>query len=319
MSGIIELIVVILLTVAGIWLTIRAWRARNVIVRIVAGIVSTLITLLLAVVSVLGISGVYRLDVPHGAPAANITVQASADSMALAAKRLSGCAGCHSSTGDLPLDGGTTNFFSGGPPVGVLVSPNLTPGGPPKDWGDGEIIRAIREGIDRDGHPLLIMPSDTFHHLSDPDVQAAVAYLRSQPAVNHPTPARDISLLGLALVGAGLFPTAEQPHIDQPQSAPPPGVTPEYGQYLVDITGCRTCHGPNLQGGTPGGFGPPAGPGLKALVPTWQESAFISFFRTGVDPFGRAVDPDLMPWRDIGKAYSDDELRAIYAYIRSAQ
>jgi hypothetical protein len=43
----------------------------------------------------------------------------------------------------------------------------------------------------------------------------------------------------------------------------------------------------------------------------------VSFFRTGVDPYGRQIDPDLMPWRDIGNAYSDDELRAMYAYIKT--
>jgi len=93
-------------------------------------------------------------------------------------------------------------------------------------------------------------------------------------------------------------------------------VTSAYGKYLVDITGCPVCHGPTLEGGAAGGFGPPAGPNLRALVPTWQESAFVSFFRTGVDPYGRAIDPDAMPWSDIGKAYQDDELRAMYAYIK---
>ena len=78
-----------------------------------------------------------------------------------------------------------------------------------------------REGVDRDGHPLLIMPSDAFHRLSDEDVQTVVAYLRSQPAVNRATPSRDVNLLGLVLVGAGLFPTSEQPHIAGPQTAPP--------------------------------------------------------------------------------------------------
>jgi mono/diheme cytochrome c family protein len=187
-----------------------------------------------------------------------------------------------------------------------------------KDWSDGEVMRAIREGVDRDGHPLIIMPSEAFHNLSDADAQALVAYLRSQPASNNITPQRDLSLVALVLLGAGLFPTAEQPHISQPVSAPPPGVTPQYGKYLIDITGCQSCHGPDLQGGTPGGFGPPAGPNLRALVPTWQESAFVSFFRTGVDPYGRAVDPGTMPWKDIGQAYSDDELRAIYAYLKGS-
>lgn len=318
MSGFIVLIVVILLTIGAGWAAWRAWRSRQIVMRYLGGLLAVIATLVLAAVSIVGLLGVYRLYTPHGAPAPSITAAASADQIGIAAKRASGCTGCHSSSGSIPLDGGTMNFFAGGgPPLGVLVAPNLTPGGPLKDWSDGEILRAIREGVDRNGHPLLIMPSETFHNLADADALTLVAYLRGQPASNHDTPDRDVSIIGLLLVGAGLFPTAEQPHIEQPQTAPPTGVTPEYGKYLVDITGCRVCHGPNLEGRTPGGFGPPAGPSLRALVPTWQEPAFVSFFRTGVDPYGRAINPANMPWTDIGMAYTDDELRAMYAYLHT--
>jgi hypothetical protein len=141
--------------------------------------------------------------------------------------------------------------------------------------------------------------------------------LRAQPTSNRATSPRDLNLLGMMLIGAGLFPTEEQPHIAQPQSSPPAGVTPEYGQYLVSTMGCRTCHGANLEGHPPGGFGPSSGPALPPLVKTWQEAAFVSFFRTGVDPYGRSINPDVMPWQAMGKANTDDELRAIYAYIRS--
>jgi mono/diheme cytochrome c family protein len=311
--GFVQLLLVILLALVLAWLTTRAWRLRNTVVRIVAGVVAVLLTLVLGLVSIVGLVGVYRLYGPHGAPAPNITVQVSADRLAIAQRRANGCTGCHSTGEALPLDGGSANFLGG---LGTLVPPNLTPGGRLNDWTDGEIIRALREGIDRDGHPLLIMPSEAFHHLSDDDVQGLVAFLRSQPAVSHATPARDLSMMGLVLVGAGLFPTAEQPHISQPQVGPAPG-TPAYGKYLVDTTGCAVCHGPDLRGRTPGGFGPPAGPSLRALVPTWQEADFVKFFRTGVDPYGRTIDPNAMPWKDIGLTYTDDELRAMHSYLKA--
>src|SRR5207302_2617866 len=245
----------------------------------------------------------------HGAAAANITASATPDRLTVAQRRLNGCTGCHSTTDAQPFDGGADDFLGG--PLGTLYAPNLTPGGPLKDWTDGEIVRAVREGIDRDGHPMLIMPSDAFHHLSDADVASIVAFLRSQPAVNHPTAARDLTLFGMVIVGSGLFPTAEQPPISQPQTAPPPG-TPAYGQHLVDTTGCAVCHGPDLTGGKPnGGFGPPVGPNLRVIVEPWTETDFVKFFRTGQDPTGRNVDPALMPWRDVGLAYTDDELRTI--------
>jgi hypothetical protein len=31
---------------------------------------------------------------------------------------------------------------------------------------------------------------------------------------------------------------------------------------------------------------------LGAIVPQWSEADFLKFFRTGVDPNGRAIDPD---------------------------
>jgi mono/diheme cytochrome c family protein len=316
-SGIVELALVVVLAVGVAWLTARVWRRRNVVARIAAGLAGGLVVLLLGAIAVVGLIGVYRLYAPQGGrPASVATAQATSDQLVVGARRASGCAGCHSSGGGLPLDGGSANLLAGGPGLGVLVSPNLTPGGPLQDWTDGEIVRAIREGVDRDGRPLLVMPSDAFHQLSDADVMVLVAYLRAQPPVSHSTPARDLNLLGLVIVGAGLFPTAEQPHIEQPQTAPPAGVTPQFGQYLVDVTGCRTCHGPNLEGRPPRGFGPPAGPSLRAIVPGWLEGDFVNFFRTGVDPNGRSIDPGVMPWRDIGKAFTDEELRAIYAYVK---
>jgi hypothetical protein len=41
----------------------------------------------------------------------------------------------------------------------------------------------------------------------------------------------------------------------------------------------------------------------------------VKFFRTGQDPYGRTIDPAPMPWKDIGASYTDDELRAMYAYL----
>src|SRR5579864_1927764 len=120
MSGIIELVVAILVAIGLGWLSVRAWRARNVALRIVGGVVASLLTVLFAVISIVGIVGAYRLDAPHGGPAANLTAQASADQVAAAGRHAAGCAGCHSSTGNLPLDGGNENLLGG--PIGTLYA-----------------------------------------------------------------------------------------------------------------------------------------------------------------------------------------------------
>jgi mono/diheme cytochrome c family protein len=230
----------------------------------------------------------------------------------LAQQKARACAGCHSTTNDLPLDGGNNNFLGG--PLGTLYAPNLTPGGPLKDWSDGEIARAIREGIDKNGRPLLIMPSGSFHSMSDADVQALVAALRAQKPTPHDAPSRNMGLMGTVLIGAGMFPTAVQPPLSGPVAAPPRGVTAEYGQYLVKILGCQECHGQDLAG-VPPGRGGPSGPNLTVLVPKWGEADFVKTIRTGVDPAGKTLDPEQMPWKEFSNASSDDDLKAMYQYL----
>ncbi|RPJ38595.1 MAG: cytochrome c, partial [Chloroflexi bacterium] len=225
------------------------------------------------------------------------------------------CADCHSTAGAPPLDGSKDNFVEGGPPVGVLYATNLTPGGPLKEWTDGEIMRAIREGVNKDGRPLMIMPSQAFKELSDQDTEAIVAYLRSQPAVNRDLPERDLNAVAAVFLGAGMFPTSAQPPVTIPVTGPAQG-TPEYGRYLVSATGCKDCHGPDLAGLAASPDGNPGAPNLTVTVPSWQEAEFIAIFREGVNPSGRRIG-DGMPWKSYGAAFTDEELRDMYNYLHS--
>jgi mono/diheme cytochrome c family protein len=223
-----------------------------------------------------------------------------------------GCAGCHSSQPNASppiLDGNENADIK---PLGDFYAPNLTPGGPLRDWSDGEIIRAIREGIAKDGRGLGLMPSDSFRSLSDADVQAIVAYLRSQPSVDKPSRPISLSPLGTALVGAGLLHLS----VGEPVAnvtAPPRGPTAAYGGYLAATTGCDGCHGPKLDGQNrrPGA---PAGPNLR-VVKNWTDEQFVRFMHTGVDPTGYKVST-VMPWAQYGKG-SDDDLKALSQYLKS--
>jgi cytochrome c553 len=197
-----------------------------------------------------------------------------------------------------------------------MYAPDLTPSGPIKDWTDAQVIRAIREGVDKDGRPLVIMPSGGFHELSDADVQAVVAYLRSQPPSNRNLPAPSFTALAGAFFGAGMFPTSAQPPINGPVVAPPRAATADYGRYLTTATGCKDCHGENLTGGQAGGPAP-AGPNLFALVPYWSQADFIKFFRSGTAPNGSQIDPNNMPWKDYSKVFEDQDLQALYQYLKS--
>jgi cytochrome c553 len=317
-SGMIALGVLVLIALILAFASFRAWRIRSVPLRIVTGSASTLLTIGLAFVSVIGIMGVMALYRPQSRPAPDVTATASPEEIAAASRRAIVCAGCHSSTGDVPLDGGQKNLIGGAdaPPLGTLWAPNLTPGGRLATYTDGELIRAIREGIDKDGHALIVMPSAALHNLSDDDARQLVAFLRSQPAIQRETPQRDLSLLALLILGAGVYPTSAQPPITQPVTRAPAGVTSAYGKYLVDVLACADCHGANLTGGK-GGLGPPPGPNLTQIVPRWSEQEFLHFFETGSDPAGHTVSLPQMPWEEFRRALTDDELRAIYEYLHS--
>jgi cytochrome c553 len=309
----ISILVVIALAILFAWLARRAWRSGTSVVKWAGVIVAGLLTLVAGLVAVVSLVGFFKLYAPSGGPPSTVQVASTPDQLAKGERYAHLCVGCHSTTNDLPLVGGE-NFAEG---FGTIVPPNLTPGGPLKDWSDGEIIRAIREGVDKDRKPLLIMPSEEFHPMSDDDVAALVAYLRSQPAVSRDTPENAVNLIGALVLGSGMFSTSAQPPITAPVVAPPAGNSAQFGRYLVDIGGCRSCHGEQLTGGTPSGFGPPPGPNIVAIIHDWSDAQYISTIRTGTDPAGHVLDPEQMPWRQLSATFTDDELRAIYTYVRS--
>lgn len=57
-------------------------------------------------------------------------------------------------------------------------------------------VRAIRHGVNPQGRGLLIMHSDAYHNLSEVDLGALIAYLKSLPPVDNVLPDRRIELLG---------------------------------------------------------------------------------------------------------------------------
>lgn len=317
------LIVIVLIALFG-FLATRAWKLKNVFLKWGGAVITGLLTLISAALLALALRGFYLLNQRYANPVADIQVARTDAQIARGEQLAQICVTCHTSNGQLPLSG--TNFLAKFPlpPLGTLYAPNLTPGGDIDDWTDGEVIRAIREGVHKNGRSLLIMPAETFRSLSDDDVQALVAYLRSQPATGGPSPTNQFDLLGALFLNLSDFRTAQAPvgHVTAPQ----PG-TPEHGKYMVDILGCRSCHGDQLQGKLDNGQpGPPPGPNLTLIVPQWSEEQFMTFFNTGKLPGGGTV-PTLtlpsgfssprMPWPEVRAAATDDELRAMYAYLHS--
>ncbi len=323
LANVISVLILVALVVFFAWLTRRAWGSKRAILKWLGVVLAGLLTLLLALVTVLGLIGFYKLNEQHNNPVGNIQVAGNPAQIARGERLAHICAGCHGAQKQLPLSG--VNFVTeyDFPPLGTFYAPNLTPSGNIKDWSDGEVIRAIREGVHKNGRSLLLMPANNFRNMSDDDVQAVVAYLRSQPPTGEPTPNNEFNLLGALFINLFDFRTAQQPVGNV--TAPQPG-TPEYGKYMVDVIGCRGCHGDQLQGKVYSGLGPPTGPNLTKIVPQWTEEQFMTFFNTGRLPNGSTV-PTLtlpsgrteptMPWPEVRAVATDDELKDIYTYLHS--
>jgi mono/diheme cytochrome c family protein len=161
------------------------------------------------------------------------------------------CGGCHSTKegGAFVTGGERSDMYLAGQVVDLPVEgfkfwmPNLTPdvetglGG----WSDDEIMRAIRDGIGKDGHLMFpMMPFSSYQHVSDEDLRAIVAYLRSVPPVkNKRTLAEnDFGFLVEFFVNRGMM------HHKPAHDVPPPKKQDQlkYGEYVMRLGHCWECH-----------------------------------------------------------------------------
>lgn len=251
-----------------------------------------------------------RFDVPTHALAVRTDPATIAEGARLATVK--GCVDCHGAN----MKG---NTIIDDPLVGRLAGPNLTRGGRGATLSDADWERAVRHGVRRDGSTLVVMPSVEFTGMSDADLAAIVAYVRSLPADPTPTVPLRAGPVVRALEVAGQVELASAAEIDH--AKPHPATvkaepTAAFGEYLT--RGCTGCHGPGLSGGKVPGTPPdwkPAANLTPAGIGHYTEADFIRVLREGKRPNGVPVDT-LMPWR-LTKHMTDVELKAMYAYLRT--
>jgi mono/diheme cytochrome c family protein len=227
-----------------------------------------------------------------------------------------GCVECHGENlgGRMVIDD---------PAIGRIYGVNLTPGagGVGATLTEADIVRALRHGVGRDGRALKVMPSTDYVHLSESDLAAIVAYVKTRPPVDSASPAIRVGPVGRALFVAGKLPFLHAERIDHSKSAAMsvvPGATVEYGKYVAAV-GCQGCHGPALAGGPIVG-GAPNWPPAANLTPAgslkgWTEDGFTAFMRTGKRPNGTPVN-EVMPIR-LTKKMTDEEIRALWLYLKT--
>ena len=290
--------VVTLVVLAGVvllfaWLARRAWRSRNRAVRWVGAPLAALLAVLLGLIGVVGAYGLYRIATPRAVPSASFAAAGdSARGEHLAAVV---CASCHSASGTLPLSGGNNLALDTGLPLGNIYPKNLTPGAEVANWSDGDIARAVRYAVAPNGRPLM-MPVGGFRSLSDQDLGAIIAYVRTQPAVNAQTPENYASLLLGLLVGANIF-NIDYAALPQPIVAPAKAANPAYGRLPRRRDGLPRL--PRREPRRQSEPTQPPGPNLNS-VRGWTAAEFMHAIRTGIRPSGQPLRPP-MPWPTIGK------------------
>jgi mono/diheme cytochrome c family protein len=154
------------------------------------------------------------------------------------------CGNCHSPKG--PPEAISGKDFSGGlswdePPFKV-TAPNITPD---KEtgigaWTDAEIRTVMRTGIRPNGvHVAMIMPTGFYHIMTERDLNAVVAYLRTLKPVSNKVedPIYKVPQVEIVIPG-GERAFTEDLMTDKVKK----------GFYLVTIAHCMECHTPMEKG-----------------------------------------------------------------------
>ena len=227
-----------------------------------------------------------------------------------------GCADCHGA------DGGGRSFIDDGHGLHV-AGPNISPGAGnvvsayrANDW-----ERTLRHGVKPDGRPLMIMPAEDYNRLTDDDIVAIVAYVKSLPPVAGRGAVIELPLPVRALYGYGLIKdaAAKIDHRLPPAEPVPEGVTIEHGRYVANM--CVGCHGPKLAGGRIPGAPPdwPAAadlrPGSQSVLVRYPEAeSLMHMFKSGRRPDGSKVQ--VMPFEALG-ALNETDARALHLYLKN--
>jgi mono/diheme cytochrome c family protein len=300
--------------------------------------------LTLAAVACVGVSGAAYLVLrkPAIAPPVDIQVEMTPERIARGKHifAISDCTGCHSARdfsrfGGPAIEGRVGEGMEFPKELGLpgrIASRNITPDVETGigAWTDGEKIRAIREGISRDGTPLFpMMPYERFRNMSDEDVISLVAYLNTLTPVKHKVERSQVAFPVSVLMKSAPRPAGAVPPADRSDRA-------AYGGYLVNLAGCAGCHtesergkpvGPAFAGGErfefPGAVVVSANitPDLQTGIGRWKEADFVEKFhqyREYASKGSPASGPEnftLMPWLEFSQLEAAD-LGAVYTFLR---
>jgi mono/diheme cytochrome c family protein len=208
------------------------------------------------------------------------------------------------------------------------VVPNITPDSETGigRWSDAEIATAIREGKRPDGSIIgAPMPIELYRGLSDRDVAAMVAYLRTVTPVRH------------AVTERSSYPTPPKPYGPPVAHVPDPPVDDPVarGAYLAGpVAHCTACHTPQLPdghydwsrtgaGGIPfeGRWGVTLSRNItshrESGIGAWTDERIVRALTQGVSADGRRLAPPMSARASLWSKLSARDLGDLLAYLRS--
>jgi mono/diheme cytochrome c family protein len=250
-----------------------------------------------------------------------------------------GCTTCHTKrdwtkfSGPVVADqlGRGGDLFNLGP-AGKLYAKNITPAAI-GSWTDGELLRAVTQGVSKDGTPIFpLMPYPHFGAMDEEDVHAVLAYIRSLKAIEGTVPERALNFPLNLIVR-----TIPAPNMFGKRPSPDDKVA--YGKYLTSAALCSDCHTPIDDQGTPlpnmdfaggqefveTGYRVRAAnitPDANTGIGSWTEQQFVDKFKGFENPTNATLaeheraNNTVMPITAYAGMARED-LAAIYAYLRT--
>lgn len=217
---------------------------------------------------------------------------------------------------------------------GTFYSKNITPAGI-GNWTDGEVLRAITSGVNRDGKALFpVMPHAHFGKMDREDVYSIIVYLRSlKPIENIVSDSKPDFPMNFIINTI--------PQKAEFSKIPSKSDTVAYGAYLFNAASCSECHSKQEKGKPiagmelAGGFEfrmPTGGIARSANITQdretgigkWTEKDFVERFKAYADSsyvpntVGKGNFNTTMPWTMYSKMNAED-LKAIFAYLKTVK
>lgn len=212
---------------------------------------------------------------------------------------------------------------------GDIVGPNITISSSGiGEWRETDVKNLFRSNQRPDESQVYSPFHRGFEWMSDADLTALIAYLRSVPPAENVVERREPSFIDRNTTG--FFRSKAEVKGYVPSIAP--SFRAEYGQYVADnLAGCARCHSrpgglfssdEYLAGGQEVSFdgeskvAPNITSSKTSGIGEWSEDDIKRFLATGQTPSGRQVDKKFCPVEFYARAPSAD-VDALVAYLRS--